>query len=775
MALFRKSFALEANETTRVQLIESLLQGLRTDFAAYRESLDELGHLVKQPRHRNEFLRVKAIGLQRAGEVREAFDTYMLLADEQAQWQSDDVDAQLTVRRDRWIREQLAQLRDAADPQVTEHIDGVVKSRLDEALAAGSTEALRSFLGMFGPQPLAAAARDALFDKLTAADLLEKNLLLEDQVMSVHDAEAAPATARMARALQAAGRPELAAAYYRRLAELFADVPGLEGKTGRQWIEELPADDPVRAQLIAGPWPTGNVTVSEKKTSLRGRRGVRTERTSSLELVGPIGPLLEDVSLSVVSDPETHLIATDGYGRSRFRILLAEQGVRRIVAARSAYNVPSVSYTSGYGGLVVLSMGTQLVAIDTLREGDSSANRVLWSEDLNDQIGGLANMQSVVPRAVSVKWGGARYVPEDGYGRRFGSIGPVNSDGVYFQRLHDLHCVDPLSGKVIWTRKNLPLGLDLFGDGEYLICAPADKSQTLVLRAATGELLSTRQIAPIEDRMTTLGRNLLCWNTRGGKHQLEMRDVPLDEALWSYTFAPGSKAAIVSQEVVGVFQPDGEFSLVRLSDGKRLAQQPLAKEKTLLGIYVLPWEGGYLLATNSAAPANSNRSVQPFPKAPDCPLISGRVYAFDRETGEMLWREPVSVTKHGLLLTQPRNLPALVLLRQVTRPGPISSRDPKLSVMCIDKRSGKVVYHEDDLQGTTVANCTLEADPAARTVSIELPNQVITLNYSDAAPEGQAERRAPVDQQLATRVILDVLGIGAPVAQEAPLKDAVPH
>lgn len=540
----------------------------------------------------------------------------------------------------------------------------------------------------------------------------------------------------------------------------FADVACSEGRTGRQLVEELPADDPARGQLAVAHWACGHVAAQEEKNS-RGARTIRQQRAASLEIVGERGPLMRDLRLSILFDAQQYLVAEDGNGATRFRILLSEQGMRRMVAVRSAYNTPSISYASVHGGLVVLSMGTQLMAIDTLRSGDSLSNRVLWTEDLNDQIGGLATMQTLVSRPVPQKWGGTRFIPEDGYSRRYGMIGPVTSQGVYFQRLHDLYCVDPLSGKTIWMRKNVPLGLDLFGDGEFLFAAPPGASDTLVLQASTGELIDKRRVAPLEDRMVTQGREVLSWQTSGGQHTLEMRDVLADKEVWSYGFAAGSKAAILPGEVVGVFQPDGEFSLVRLADGHRLTQTKLLKENTLLGIYLLPTEYGYLLATHAAAPANSNRSVQAYPNVPDSPLLTGRIYAFNGETGASLWASPVSILQHGLLLSQPSDLPVLVLLRQMTRPGPISLRDPRMSVMCIDKRSGKVVYHKDDLQGTTVSSCVLLADPAAQRVSISLPNQEITLTYTDQPePPVVAEAKGMAPDQAAA-VVLEQLGFPA--------------
>ncbi|MEX0978583.1 MAG: hypothetical protein WDZ48_07015, partial [Pirellulales bacterium] len=481
----------------------------------------------------------------------------------------------------------------------------------------------------------------------------------------------------------------------------------------------------------------------------------RSRRAASLEIVGQSDPLFKNVSLSIGYDSQQVLTAEDGYGENRFRIELIDQGMRRMPANRSAYNIPSINYAGVYGGLVVVSLGTRLIAVDTLRGGDSSANRILWSEDLNDQIGGLVPMQSIVPRPVNVKWGPPRYIAEDAFTRRYGTMGPVTTDGVCFQRLHDLCCVDPLSGKSIWTRGNVDVGLDLFGDEEYLFAAPAGEGDTLVLRATTGQLLGKRRIPIVESRMATLGRQVLTWQDVDGHFVMEMRDVWLDKALWSYAFAAGSKADLISSDVVGVCQPDGEFSLVKLADGKLLVKEQLEKENSLVGIYLLPSDGGYLLVVHGTARNISNVTTQSFPNpnVPDCPLISGHIYAFDRASGKKLWPAPVPVTQHGLLLSQPRDLPALVLVRQVHRSAASSSRDPKLSVMCIDKRSGKIVYQRDDLPGTTVPICDLFGDPRAHTITISLPTRLITLKYTNDPAKPQAALGVPIRRDAVSFVV----------------------
>lgn len=237
--------------------------------------------------------------------------------------------------------------------------------------------------------------------------------------------------------------------------------------------------------------------------------------------------------------------------------------------------------------------------------------------------------------------------------------------------------------------------------------------------------------------MATLGRRVLSWEPQ---NIMQMRDEWAGQTLWSHTFAPGSKAALVSQEAVGVYQPNGEFTLILLADGKVLVKEQLQAESSLLGIFLFRTAEGYVLIANVAVRNEPNVSVQPIPAAPNS-LISGQIYAFESGTGKKMWPAPVPVTQHGLLSNQPAAVPVLIMARQVHKLGPVSPREPKTSVLCIDKRTGKIVYQNDQLPGSTVASFEIMGDPTARTVTIGLPARAITLTYADDAspPDGASK------------------------------------
>ncbi len=739
--LFRRSYGLRPDEATRGQLVDSLLEALSADFAANRGSLEELDKLIDQPRDRLTFWRLKAVGLQAAGELGEAFETYLKLVDADEPLALDALDERLSVRRDRWLRVRLEALGEAADADQRRQIDAAVEERLARALKAASAEDLREFLSVFGAHPAAAQAREALLARLGRDDLLERNLLLRARERSSDPAVAGAAAAEMATLLAEADHADLAAIYYRQLAGRFADVPCRDGKTGAQLAAELPNDGPIASWLAGSqPWPSGKVTAHEETVRSRARSPAARRRSVDVEISGPTGPLFKDVSLSF--DNQLCLVAQDGLGTRRFRIPLTEQGARKSVANANVYNNQAPNYVGANGGLLVVARGDQLMAVDTLRPGDSSANRILWTHDLNDQIGGFATNHSIISRAVPLAWGGNRVVSEDSLSRRLASLGPLDDDGIFFQRLHDLHCVDPLSGKTLWTRKNVGLGNDLFGDEELLFVAPPADGETLVLRAATGELLGTRQVVPFNRRVATLGRSLLSWEQKERECVLEMRDMWADAPVWSRTLALGSKVAVTSDDFVGALEPGGHFVLLSLADGKPIVDEKLEPETGLSAIYLLRSRDSHLLVTSAAARNQPNMTVHPAPGGANIPMVSGHIYAFEAASGKPQWPAPAVIAQH-LLLSQPVDLPVLVFVRQVHRAA-ANVRDPRTSVLCIDKRTGRVVYEKDQSPGASLSNFDIEGDASEHVVTLSMGARVITLSFEDQAP---GEAKAAEDGQ----------------------------
>ena len=267
-ASFRRAWKPGGDERGRQLLRETLLEGLRSDFAAYRSQTGEIERLLDDAAQRAFFLRLMAGGLQKAGESLPALEQFLRLADlEGGEGDLEEVDRSLLVRRDRWVRGGLAALRGEAAAKAAAEIDRIIGLRLKAALEAKSADALRRFVECFEGQPAAETARGELIRRLAADKRwLEAEMLLWRDRQSPAAAVAGPAVAQLAQFLEQAGSLEGAAVCCRQLQGQFADVVCREGKTGRQLYAAAAASATLGRQLRSeAAWPIGEVEVKEVK------------------------------------------------------------------------------------------------------------------------------------------------------------------------------------------------------------------------------------------------------------------------------------------------------------------------------------------------------------------------------------------------------------------------------------------------------------------------------------------------------------------------------
>ena len=749
VACLQRAYALDAEPRTRELLRESLLEGLRTDFAAYRQRSRDIERLLDDPSQQAGYLRLMAGGLQQTGELAAAFDHYQKLIDLDSDHRPlDPIGKILTVRRDRWIQAQLAALRNEAKDDAAAKIDGAVDTRLKAALAAGSIDELQRFVDYFGNQPIAESARDELIRRLrTSGRLLDAELLLWRKARSADPPEIAATTASVVDLLRQSGRNDEAALGYLWLGRQFADVVCRDGKNGAQWLGSLAPDDPVRQRLDRdGAWPVGKVEV-----------GAGTSKTNStvngygryaLELRGSPGPFFSDLSIQFDQNRRM-LIGSDGLGQERWQVSLAEDGQQQFFAHNR-----NLTHIKACGHLLVLAMGFKIIAVDTLGADAKGTPRLLWSQDLTDPGADAASLRQLPLQLANLPWQ-LQQIQFSHLYNRASTLGPVTSRYVCFQRFRNLTAVDPRTGETLWIRHDVPPGSELFGDDDYVFVLPPDRPEALLLRALDGELLGTRKVPRPEARqlspnggeqvifspfdescIATLGRQLLLWRIEGGNRVLSLFDPLEGRDRWPpRKFAAGAHAAVVGGEAVGVFEPDGHFVLLGLPDGRTIADTRLEAEKSLAGIILIESGEQYFLMTHSL-PSEANNNPRPMQPMPGCsvkPITRGRLYAFDRQ-GRVQWPEPVSIKDQHFLLNQPDRLPILTFACQIYEQRANGQGRYQVAVLCVDKRTGRTVYKGDSTDPTGMFN--IVGDPEKKTVNLNLQRNMekrnsVTLTFTD--------------------------------------------
>lgn len=762
----RRSYHLSADIRTRELLRESLLDSLREEFGSHCCEADEIERLLDDPQQEATYQRLMAAGYQQSGKWDDALSRYGRLIDVAGEASRlETMSRMLMVRRDRWIQTQLLAMRQAIPPTNLPALDGFVSQRFKRAADAGTADGWRQFLDHFDAQPNAAAARSKLIDRLVdERRLLEAELLLQPLIESSDPKQAAPAVARLAALLRDAGRTRDAAVLYARLAGPLAGVPLPGGRTGRQIVDALATDDPVRQSLGAGPtWPIGRVEVRRISAV---REHMANYGKYLVKYRDGEGPFYQGTVIQFDQNRPT-ITCRDGLGNPRWQVSLVDPLRQRTPMANT-----QAASVKVHGHLMVLSLDGRVVALDTT----SPTPRVLWTEDLTERTAaarsarlrtqmagrfGLNVFQAVTATTTPVP------------------LGPVNERLVCFQRFRDCVAVDPLDGRTLWIRREIAAGSMIFGDEQYVLVVPPNQAEAQVLSAVDGSLLERRKLPPPEQWLATSGRDILLAR-RERDFTLERYDPWLKRTVWKsrkFSFdarvtgagADASTAANkspIAGEAIGVVEPgssnrgterSGRFTLLATDNGRALVDAPIAAEPALADAFLFTSREHHILVV-SRQPAAGDQPVptQPMPGVPYRPITSGLVYCFDRQ-GKSVWPEPVKVQNQYMLLEQPADLPAVIFACLTYQRRLNSAGQMSCSLMCIDKRSGRVVL-QDTYPGST-GTFELVGDPEKKTIEVRLQQSTIRLRFTGepftAADEAKARSAAAVGT--ASRSILDAL------------------
>ena len=294
----------------------------------------------------------------------------------------------------------------------------------------------------------------------------------------------------------------------------------------------------------------------------------------------------------------------------------------------------------------------------------------------------------------------------------------------------------------------------MFGDGERLFVTARISNEALVLRALDGEELGRREVPPPEQRLAVIGSRVVTWTTVDGKSQLQMRDVWTEKDIWQHSFETGAHPWPIDDQAVGVLDRQGHFVVLSLLDGSTQIDGKVPAEPTLSEVFVFRTPTHDLLVTNRPAKNVDGDNVQPVPGGFGNPVINGMVHGFDRQTGKLVFSTPVE--NRSLTFNQPSDLPVLVFASQIYRTAAMRNNSgeaamPRAAVLCIDKRTGRVVYNEQSAGPITTIE--LQGDPDQHQVTLKTIRAAVRLTFTDEPwpPPSAADRRQNAKGSLPSR------------------------
>jgi outer membrane protein assembly factor BamB len=524
-----------------------------------------------------------------------------------------------------------------------------------------------------------------------------------------------------------------AAWYYRILARDFAHTVVRDGKTGADIYNDLATDkrflpyldDPQQA------WIGGKMKAKEITGTFPQQWQV-----FNFEPEGDVLPFFQRNQLSLVNNSQVKL--TDSHtGEERF----LSQNLNN-VNTQYLYNGGNPSARFPYqvaGHLLVLNLGHMVYAFDPIDK------KLLWEKNL---FGGGQPNPNVGQQFIQDRDGGLEVVYKDGFRMRLGRPGAVRAAFVCLLTRDGLVTLEPVTGQVLWTRTNVPVRTEKFGDDQhvYLIEVGAEGKPVAVraLRARDGAVIHVPDFsAAYRHRVRAAGGNLLVADKDAkGNVALRLYDVQAGKDVWKRTFS--SKARVIrtaDADLAGVVEPDnnGKVTVVRASTGDQVFGNRInPRELRHLGddgLYFLEDNGRFYVMLNPPTNPRQNPRSGPWSNLNDGMRtlpVNGKVHAFDHDNGKLRW--VVDCPEQLLVLEHFREMPILLFTARRQKPGKRAAgalpAELVTATRAIDKRTGKLVYdNENERSGQQFY--AVNTDPKAGTIELVSYNWKIQF-YVDA-------------------------------------------
>ncbi len=722
-------------------------------------------------RRRTNFLYLVAKGKEGQRKLTEAFDKYLELnSDAQPDELLTLVDQRLVkAAPDVLAQGRIAAMVAGATEAERAPLEARIAARWQEIQKGNDPADLRKFVTLFGSLfAVGEEARLHLAERLMEDDKDPNALIDAERQLSLLRARARdPETAAravecLARLNTRKGLLEDAAYYYRILRDRYPAVKVRDGKTGLDIFNDMATDKRLWSHLDAPPpfGAAGKIRATAEPVGAQMRN--QTFKFShdgenlpffqrySLGLQFGAGNNNELVKLVDRTTGESYWKTAISVPNTMFQTVFMNNNMYMQVnrgfrggfpGAQGASSQPPPSPRFAFmslGHLVVLPVGHMVFGID------AATGRKLWTKDLINgasgpdaaQANGRAPFTQVT---VDPRDGSVQILHPDGWTQQLGQTGPLEGAAVCLQMKESLTAVDPVSGRVLWTRSDVGPRSRIFGDDQYLFVVEMSSDQksapvsTRVFRLYDGAAVKAPDFHDLYDserRICLVGRDILVADKDKDATTLRLYDPLTGKDLWKQAFAPKSHVLRTeSGDLAGVVEPNGQVRVIDLAtrkevldvNSRKVDAKYLGKDATLtvLGdashVYVLcddPAEVGVHVNTN-LLPMTGLRGLN----------VNGRIYAFPRTPGALYWEVAAPCTQ--LVLDQFQDMPMLLLTAHTIKQEPTGMMTQSSSLQVIEKRSGSLRREVSNL--TNQQFHTLEVDARNGKIEFISPLEKITI------------------------------------------------
>jgi outer membrane protein assembly factor BamB len=402
-------------------------------------------------------------------------------------------------------------------------------------------------------------------------------------------------------------------------------------------------------------------------------------------------------------DPENGdlLLAESSDKPANLRTLLHHKSLLEAIPKNLTRSWPD-AHCYSQGHLLIFTFASTVAAVDAIEE------HLLWQYYLPNPSGHMV----AIEKPTTDEDGAFRLSYDNGWTQRLDHNVLVQAGYVCFLDRNGLTCVDPVSGKVCWTRRDVKPRSMLIGDAEYILQVELDEKcradRIRCFRAVDGSRLELGEVAKndqdrygaFDGRLKLLGRNVLVQRRDEKQNEvLALYDLLAGKTLWTATFPEKSRMLHAEDPALtGMVTREGNVRVLATKDGSRLLEGVLdpkyMHEKAQLSL-LRDRELWYVLINddpaNAAVPNVSAESgIRTVP-------VNGQVYSYDPKTYKMRWR--VEVKESAMILQDWQDLPFIVFTSRYKSPQKraINSYGGNFTMTrAVEKKNGKLIYDEVD-------------------------------------------------------------------------------
>ncbi len=745
----------EKRPLLREKLYIAYTELIRNDFKASEPVLAEYEGLCELPvdneldpvekqqrldeteRRKRLYLYLLARGREGQGRLGEAFDKYLALANlgEGKSLLDMPDEPNVRMRPDVWARGRIeAMIRRAADPAARKSLEDRVDQEWSEVKSGNDLKRLREFVAVFGSYFRSGAeAQFLLADKLLQtrndADLRDAQTHLSQLRVTAEDPSVrARATEALARIMVNNRLMEDAVGLYLQLGKEYPDTIVRDNKTGADFMRSLLTDKRLLPYLEPSRYPMpARVKAEQRAPSTSANNNGQFE----IEPGGDLFPMYKRyrfVMDQFVSGNGTWTL------RAFDRATGEEKAKFSNLAQPQIYNpgsFPFSKYVQGNGQLLLVQLGTWVYCLDLAERKER------WQKNLLGDVGPVMNVNPQIQNPgpdgeVTVKYA-------DGFYLTFGRAAVLQPGYAALLTRDGIEVVEPLTRRLLWTRKNLPERTQLYGDARHLIVVETNSNRkpvsVKILRAADGMIVEgspdSGKILAAANSYQLMGQTALLNETGENNIKvLRMYDLATGKDLWRKEFnAKSIPIKSLNGEWIGFIQPTGAAEVLEVKTGKLVATLQIDPKnletdlKPCVEAQLLADQDRFFLFLDrdpSLASTNNTRRVPVYNNTLRTQAVNGPLYTFDRVSGKRLWHYGNGLFENQMLiLEQFSDLPVIIAAGPVMQTN--NNNQQSYPVVVLEKDRGKLVFNR-----TVTFNHNF-----FHNLSVNLKNGTIDLNRFD--------------------------------------------